>query len=285
MARPLRIEYPGALYHVTTRGNAGGRIFRSDKDREYFLDMLGIIIERFHWLCHGWCLMDNHYHLVLETLEGNLSRGMRQLNGIYTQKYNWKYGKTGHIFQGRYKAILVDKEGYLLELCRYVVLNPVRANIVKRPLDWQWSSYRSTAGSVKSPQWLSTDWILTQFGRSRRRAQRLYQKFIMEGITKETPWKDLKGQIFLGDREFIEECKRILDASTDLQEIPRLQRYAERPVLAELMNEEIRRDRAQRDQAVYHAHVTYGYTLKEIGDHLGVHYTTVSKIMNKDKQN
>ena len=229
--------------------------------------------------------MDNHYHLVVETPEGNLSRGMRQLNGIYTQKYNWKYGKTGHIFQGRYKAILVDKEGYLLELCRYVVLNPVRANIVKRPLDWQWSSYRSTAGSVKSPQWLSTDWILTQFGRSRRRAQRLYQKFIMEGITKETPWKDLKGQIFLGDREFIEECKRILDASTDLQEIPRLQRYAERPVLAELMNEEIRRDRAQRDQAVYHAHVTYGCTLKEIGDHLGVHYTTVSKIMNKDKQN
>ena len=285
MARPLRIEYPGALYHVTTRGNAGGRIFRSDKDREYFLDLLGFIIERFHWLCHGWCLMDNHYHLILETLEGNLSRGMRQLNGIYTQKYNWRYTKRGHIFQGRYKAILVDKEGYLLELCRYVVLNPVRANIVKRPLDWQWSSYRSTAGSVKSPQWLSTDWILTQFGRSRRRAQRLYQKFIMEGITKETPWKDLKGQIFLGDREFIEECKRILDASTDLQEIPRLQRYAERPVLAELMNEEIRRDRAQRDQAVYHAHVTYGYTLKEIGDHLGVHYTTVSKIMNKDKQN
>jgi REP-associated tyrosine transposase len=285
MARPLRIEYPGAFYHVTTRGNAGGRIFRSDKDREYFLDLLAFIIERFHWLCHAWCLMDNHYHLIVETPEGNLSRGMRQLNGIYTQKYNWKYGKTGHIFQGRYKAILVDKEGYLLELCRYVVLNPVRANMVKRPLDWQWSSYRSTAGSVKSPQWLSTDWILTQFGRSRRRAQRLYRQFVMEGITKETPWKDLKGQIFLGDREFIEECKRILDASTDLQEIPRLQRYAERPVLAELMNEEIRRDRAQRDQAVYHAHVTYGYTLKEIGDHLGVHYTTVSKIMNKDKQN
>ena len=98
MARPLRIEYPGALYHVTSRGNAGNRIFRSDKDREYFLDLLGFIIERFHWLCHAWCLMDNHYHLVVETPEGNLSRGMRQLNGIYTQKYNWKYTKTGHVF-------------------------------------------------------------------------------------------------------------------------------------------------------------------------------------------
>jgi hypothetical protein len=229
--------------------------------------------------------MDNHYHLILETLEGNLSRGMRQLNGIYTQKYNWRYTKTGHIFQGRYKAIVVDKESYLLELCRYVVLNPVRANIVKRPQDWKWSSYRSTAGRAKSPQWLTADWILAQFGRRRKRAQRLYHQFVMEGITKETPWKDLKGQIFLGDKEFIEECKRILDVSTDLQEIPRSQRYAERPMLADLLNEEIGRDKTQRDRAINHAHVIYGYTLKEIADHLRVHYTTVSKIMNKDKQN
>jgi len=285
MARPLRIEYPGALYHVTTRGNAGGRIFRSEKDREYFLDLLGFIIERFHWLCHGWCLMDNHYHLILETLEGNLSRGMRQLNGIYTQKYNWRYTKTGHIFQGRYKAIVVDKEGYLLELCRYVVLNPVRANIAKRPQDWKWSSYRSTAGRAKSPQWLTADWILAQFCRRRKRAQRLYHQFVMEGISKETIWKDLKGQIFLGDKEFIEECKRILDASADLQEIPRSQRYAERPTMVELLHEGKRRDRAQRNRAIYRAHVTYGYTLKEIADHLGVHYTTVSKVISKDKRN
>ena len=285
MARPLRIEYPGALYHVTTRGNAGSRIFRIDKDREYFLDLLGFIIERFHWLCHAWCLMDNHYHLVLETPEGNLSRGMRQLNGIYTQKYNWRYTKTGHVFQGRYKAILVDKESYLLELCRYVVLNPVRANIVRRPQDWKWSSYRSTAERAKSPQWLTADWILAQFSKSRRRAQRLYHQFVMEGITKATPWKDLKGQIFLGDKGFIEECKRILDGSADLEEIPRLQRYAERPVLAELLGEEIQGNKAKRNRIIYQAHVTYGYTLKEIADHLRVHYTTVSKVMNKDKQN
>jgi hypothetical protein len=158
--------------------------------------------------------MDNHYHLILETPEGNLSRGMRQLNGIYTQKHNWKHLKTGHVFQGRYKAILVDKENYLLELCRYVVLNPVRANIVKRPQDWKWSSYRSTTGTAKASQWLTTDWILAQFSRSRRRAQRLYHQFIMEGITKETPWKDLKGQIFLGDKGFIEECKSNLDVSS-----------------------------------------------------------------------
>ena len=285
MARPLRIEYPGALYHVTTRGNAGNRIFRIDKDREYFLDLLGFIIERFHWLCHAWCLMDNHYHLVLETPGGNLSRGMRQLNGIYTQKYNWRYMKTGHIFQGRYKAILVDKESYLLELCRYVVLNPVRANIVRRPQDWKWSSYRSTAGRAKPSPWLTTDWVLAQFSKSRRRAQRLYHQFVVEGITKETPWKELKGQIFLGDKGFIEECMRLLDASADLEEIPHLQRYAERPALVELLHQEKRQDRAQRNRAISRAHVTYGYTLKEIADHLRVHYTTVSKIINKDKQN
>jgi putative transposase len=285
MARPLRIEYPGALYHVTSRGNARGRIFRNDKDREYFLDLLGFIIERFHWLCHAWCLMDNHYHLILETPEGNLSRGMRQLNGIYTQKYNWRYTKTGHVFQGRYKAILVDKENYLLELCRYVILNPVRANIVKRPQDWKWSSYRSTTGTAKTPQWLTTDWILAQFSRSRRRAQKLYHQFIMEGITKETPWKDLKGQIFLGTKGFIEECKHNLDVSGDLREIPRLQRYAERPVLGELLHEEMRRDKVRRNRAIYHAHVKYGYTLREIADRLGVHYTTVSKVLNEeDKQ-
>jgi putative transposase len=282
MARPLRIEYPGALYHVTSRGNAGGRIFRGDKDREYFLDLLGFIIERFHWLCHAWCLMDNHYHLILETPEGNLSRGMRQLNGIYTQKYNWRHTKTGHVFQGRYKAILVDKESYLLELCRYVILNPVRANIAKRPQDWKWSSYRSTTGTTKTPQWLTTDWILAQFSRIRRRAQRLYHQFIMEGITEEAPWKDLKGQIFLGDKGFIEECKHNLDASGDLREIPRLQRYAERPVLAELLHEEIRRDKVRRNRAIYRAHVKYGYTLREIADHLGVHYTTVSKVLNEE---
>ena len=157
--------------------------------------------------------------------------------------------------------------------------------MVKEPQDWKWSSYRSTAGRAKPPPWLTTDWILAQFSKSRRRAQRLYHQFIMEGITKETPWKDLKGQIFLGDKGFIEECKRILDASTDLQEIPRLQRYAERPVLTELLDEEIQRNRAKRNRIIYQAHVTYGYTLKEIADHLRVHYTTVSKVVNKDKQN
>ena len=130
MARALRIEYPDAVYHITSRGNARNEIFADDQDRDNFLTVLGVVVKRYNWLCHAYCLMDNHYHLMIETPDANLSRGMRQLNGVYTQKYNWRHSKTGHIFQGRYKSILVEKENYLLELCRYVVLNPVRANMV-----------------------------------------------------------------------------------------------------------------------------------------------------------
>ena len=130
MARPLRIEYPGAVYHVTARGNARQHIYADDTDFRDFLALLGKLAERYHWLCHSYCLMSNHYHLLLETPEGNLAAGMRQLNGIYTQTFNRRHRKVGHIFQGRYHAILVDKDRYVLELARYIVLNPVRARMV-----------------------------------------------------------------------------------------------------------------------------------------------------------
>ena len=279
MARPLRIEYPGALYHITSRGNAGQKIFRSDKDRSVFLQLLGTVIERFHWLCHAWCFMDNHYHLVIETPEGNLSRGMRQLNGIYTQKYNGKYHKTGHIFQGRFKAILVDKDSYLLELCRYVALNPVRAYMIEKPEDFRWSSYRSTAGFDKAPPFLVVDWLLAQFSSNRKRAESLYREFVLKGITQEAPWRELKGQIFLGDSQFIQRIKTSLPH--DLRDIPRSQRFAERPPLSDLASRLTIPDKTARNKTMYEAHVRYGYTLKEIGDQAGVHYATVSRIIKK----
>ncbi len=146
MARPLRIEYPGAVYHITNRGNDKKAVFKDDQDRETFLKILAFVNKRYHWLCHAYCLMDNHYHLMIETPDGNLSLGMRQLNGVYTQARNKRYNKTGHLFQGRYKAILIQKDTHLLEVCRYVVLNPVRARMVEKPEDWRWSSYRATGG-------------------------------------------------------------------------------------------------------------------------------------------
>ena len=161
MARPLRIEYDGALYHVTSRGNEQRPIFRNDDDRELFLTILSKVTERFHWLCHAYCLMDNHYHLVIETPDGNLSKGMRQLNGIYTQTFNRLHHRVGHLFQGRFKGILVQKESHFLEVCRYVVLNPVRAKAVKDPRAWAWSSYRATVGQSSVSRCLTVDEILS----------------------------------------------------------------------------------------------------------------------------
>jgi hypothetical protein len=144
--------------------------------------------------------MDNHYHLLIETIDPTLSRGMRQLNGVYTQVFNRRHDRVGHVFQGRYKAILVEKEAYLLELSRYIVLNPVRAKIVKKPEEWEWSSYRATAGLREAPPFLTVDWILGQFASERRRAQRLYRKFVAGGIGR-SPWNELKGQVYLGVRD------------------------------------------------------------------------------------
>ena len=160
MARPLRLEFPGAIYHVTARGNARNAIFLDDEGRALFLGCLGEVVARLGWRCHAYCLMDNHYHLLIETPEGNLSRGMRQLNGVYTQCFNRRHGRVGHVFQGRFKAIVVDRDSYLLELCRYVALNPIRAAMVAQIEHYAWSSYPATMGLAECPAWLETDWVL-----------------------------------------------------------------------------------------------------------------------------
>jgi putative transposase len=156
MARPLRLEFAGAVYHLTARGNGRAAIYRDDADRALFLRTLAATIERRRWLCHAFCLMTNHYHLLLETQGPTLSRGMRDLNGIYTQAFNRRHRRPGHVFQDRFKAILVERDSHLLELCRYVVLNPVRARMVRDAADWPWSSYAATAGLAEAPAWLTT---------------------------------------------------------------------------------------------------------------------------------
>ncbi|MDP3297992.1 MAG: transposase [Thermodesulfovibrionia bacterium] len=279
MARPLRIEYAGAVYHVTSRGNARKNIFKDDKDKEIFLEVLGRVVKRYNWLCHAYCLMGNHYHLLIETPDANLSKGMRQLNGVYTQRYNQRHKKTGHIFQGRYKAILVEKESHLLELCRYVVLNPVRAGIVERPEDWKWSSYLATAGIKRAPEYLTTDWILGQFENKRRDAEKQYKEFAISGIKEESPWKKLQGQVLLGGEGFIEKFRDLLSKKEDMREIPRLQRYVCRPKIGDLFKREKISTKHIRNGKIYNAHIKYGYTLKEIADFLGIHYTTVSKVI------
>lgn len=279
MARPLRIEYSGAVYHITTRGNARKNIFSDDQDREKFLGVLESVIRKYNWICHAYCLMDNHYHLLIETPDANLSIGMRQLNGIFTQSYNRRYKRPGHIFQGRYKAILVDKDNYLLELCRYIVLNPVRAGLIELPEQWKWSSYTATAGLKKVPGYLSVDWIPGVFGANRTTGQKHYRKFVKEGINRKSPWEKLQGQILLGGDSFMEKFKDLLSNKEEIKEIPRRQRYAGRPSLKELFKNERSGGKKDRNQGMYNAHMKYGYSLKEIADYLEVHYTTVSKVI------
>lgn len=281
MARPLRIEYSGAVYHITSRGNARKKIYSDDQDRENFLGVLETVVKRYNWLCHAYCLMDNHYHFLIETPDANLSIGMRQLNGVYTQFYNRRHRRPGHIFQGRYKAILVDKDNYLLELCRYVVLNPVRAKLVELPEHWKWSSYAATAGLKKVPEYLSVDWILGVFGTERRTAQRHYREFVKEGINRKSPWGELQGQILLGEDSFVENFKDLLGDKEAIKEIPRQQRYAGRLKLKEIFKRKSSGGKRGRNQGIYDAHINYGYTLKEIADYLGIHYTTVSKVIKE----
>jgi REP element-mobilizing transposase RayT len=232
MARPLRIEFPGALYHVTSRGDGREDIYRGHTDRQAFLSVFGEVCERFNWWAHAYCLMTNHYHLLVETPDGNLSKGMRQLNGVYTQRFNAEHGRCGHVFQGRYKAIIVQKEPYLTELSRYVVLNPVRARIVARPEDWPWSSYRATLGDLPCPPWLRRDWLLATFGETEAAAVAAYRRFVEDGIGEPGPWEQLRHQVFLGSETFVDGVRRKLPSDRDLAEIPRAQRRREpKPLL------------------------------------------------------
>jgi len=267
MARPLRIEYPGAVYHVTCRGNAREKVFFIDPDREMFLELLADVAERFTWRCHAYCQMTNHFHLLIETLEPTLSLGMRQLNGVYTQEFNRRHRRTGHVFQGRFKGILVERDAYLLELARYVVLNPVRAKMVRSARDWPWSSYRATAGFEAAPEFLTTDWLLDQFGASRARAQKAYRKFVSEGRGV-TVWENLRGQVYLGSDTFIEEHT---PPRTALSEIPRDQLVAGRPALIDIVSE------PDDAAGIARAYLEHRYTQQEIAAHLGVHYSTISR--------
>lgn len=270
MARPLRIELAGGLYHVTARGDGRDDIYFSDDDREAWLAVFAEVCGRFNWVCHAWCQMTNHYHAVVETPEANLSRGMRQLNGVYTQYVNRTHRRVGHVFQGRYKGILVEKDSYLLELARYVVLNPVRARIVNDAGDWPWSSYRAMVGSARRPDWLETDWVLGQFSSRRAEAVRRYRDFVRAGVGLSSIWEGLHGQVFLGSEDFAQRMRgRRPDG--DLREVPRAQR---RPMGVSLSSYAARSDRRR---AMAEAYLSGYYTMKEIAEHFGVHYSTVSR--------
>jgi putative transposase len=272
MARPLRIEFAGALYHVTSRGDGREDIFRDDRDRRMLLGVLAHVIERMHWQCHAYCLMGNHYHLLIETPNPNLARGMRQLNGIYTQRFNWRHARSGHVFQGRYHAILVDRDSYLLELARYIVLNPVRAAFIHSPGQWAWSSYRATAGLEAAPRWLTVEGVLGQFGTNRTRSRVAYAEFVHQGNGSPSVWEGLRQQIYLGDDQFIERVLGKTPSICNDSEVPRIQRRLARSL------EWYERQYRGRAKAMVEAYRSGNYSLSAIARHFGVHYSTVSRV-------
>jgi REP element-mobilizing transposase RayT len=236
MARPLRIEHPGALWHVTNRGNAQEDIFRSDEDRLTFLDLLGEAVRRFGWVVTTYTLMDDHFHLVFETPDPTLSRGMQWLQGKYAQWFNKRHKRVGHLFQGRFKAFLVEKEAYLLEVHRYAVLNPVRAGMVQRPEDYRWSSYRAIVGLDPAPPWLAVDHVLHQFAPDSTIAQAYYRAFVAEKIgDPRSPWEGLIGRLYLGNGSWLEKIKALIESKPRSDDHPREQRQICRPEMATII--------------------------------------------------
>lgn len=279
MARPLRIKYEGAVYHITARGNEQRSIYEDQKDRLIFFDILYEVKKRYNFFIHAYCLMDNHYHLIIETPEANLSNGMRQINGMYTQFYNRKYSRVGHLFQGRYKSILIQKDSHLLEACRYVVLNPIRANIVKYPWQYTWSSYNATYSMKKVENFLTVDWVLSQFDNKKNIAQESYKKFILSGIGLDSIHNKVKNQVIFGNDNFVEEIGKHIKGKEKIKEITRKERYINRPQMSNLFYEEAKLNKKKKVEKIKELIYKWGYTQKEVADYLNVHYSTISKIL------
>jgi putative transposase len=278
MVRPVRIEYAGALYHVTSRGNRREDIYLDDEDRTDWLAVLGQTCKRFNWVVHAYCQMTNHYHLLVETIDGNLSRGMRQLNGVYTQRFNRRHYQTGHLFQGRYKAILVQHDSYLLELSRYIVLNPIRARMVNSLDTWQWSSYPAVMGAKEDPAWLDTDWLLAQFGNRRKQARVKYRDYIREGKGLPSPLQATRHQLLLGDDAFVDQFREDRDTE-ELREYSKSQKRVMAPSLREYESRNHR-----KSEAMANAYLSGAYTMREIANHFGVHYMTVSRAVRESER-
>lgn len=225
MARPLRVEYPGAVYHVINRGNAGENIFRSNRDREKFLEYIEKAAERFLLNIHAYCLMNNHFHILLETQRSNLSRALHWFSVSYAGYYNRRYHRIGHLFHGRFKSILVDADEYLKQLSRYIHLNPVRAGLVNQPIDYPWSSYPIYAGKITTSKWVETEWLLSQFGRTRKIAIKNYKNFVenVDAKSLKNPAEDIVGGFILGSLGFVNWVKdNFLSQRSEDKEIPQL---------------------------------------------------------------
>ena len=289
MSRPLRIEFPGAVYHVTSRGDRREAIYRDDADRVAQLEVIAQATDRFDATVLAYCLMGNHYHLVLHTREANLSRLMRHVNGVYTQHFNRRHGLAGHVFQGRFKAILVDRDAYLLALCRYVERNPVAAKMVAAAADWPWSSYRAHTCQSPTPNWLDSDGLHGYLlgkpvanAQDRRRAARRYADLVAKAHDNDAAfWQQgLRGQVFLGGEAFVAamQAKAAPLRKID-REIPKAQRFQ-----LSSWPDCLARCGGDRDRALNLAYREGGMTMTELAPQAGLSVSHVSRLISAQEK-
>ena len=274
MARPLRLHIPGALYHVMSRGNDRQPIFLDTVDYQHFLDLLSVAADRFSVRCYAYCLIVNHFHLLLEIGDYPLSRMMQQLNSTYCQWFNRRHHRVGHLLQGRFKALLVDRSFYFLQVLRYVVLNPVEAGLVDHPAEWPWSSYRATTGSIGAPSCLAMDAVWKAFDGDAGVAQRQFADFVGAGPPPEAP----SAPVVVGSAAFTAQVGAALEPFRNVREISKAERLATRLALSELF---AGRDRQPQNVLMREAFRRYGYTLRQIGDFVGCHPSTVWRRMRE----
>jgi hypothetical protein len=235
VSRPLRLEFPGAVYFISATGNARTPVFLKDQDWEQFLRLLGREVDQNGWLCHAYCLLEEEYRFVVETPEANLGRGMARLNAVYSQWFNRGYDRSGHVFQGRYKSILLEKETFLLPVCRDLALAPVQRGLVKRPGQWPWGSYRGLVKGRETPSWLHVSWLWAQFADDPEGPRKAYRAYVQGGKEDPGPWGDVRGQIFLGGEAFRKALsERIRSMPTD--QIPRAMIRPDRPTAEEVLD-------------------------------------------------
>lgn len=288
MARPLRITFPGAFYHVTSRGNERKNIYKSKRDREKFLEYLGVAHERYGAIIHAYCLMTNHYHLLIETPDANLPQIMKHINSSYSTYFNVKRKRFGHLFQGRYKAQLVCKDDYALELSRYIHLNPVRAKMVETPQEYPWSSHLAYLGAEAKPFWLNTSFILGYFGEGEGiKARREFCRFVDEkaGTDEPGPLDRVSAATILGSESFIEGIrKKYLEGRRGDRELPELRALESRPSFESIyrvVDDEVDDAKLSRNVQIYLMKRYSGSTLKGIGDHFGMKESAVSQVCRR----
>jgi REP element-mobilizing transposase RayT len=285
MARPLRIEFAGAVYHVTSRGNARQEIVRDDADREKWVDWLRRTVETYHWRLHAWVLMTNHDHLFVETPEANLAAGMQYFNGSYTSYFNRRHRGCGHLFQGRYQGHLIEEQGYFLEVSRYLHLNPVRAKLVSRPEEYRWSSYRGYQRASRTVPWVTYDRVLGEFGGATAAGRQRYARFVRAGVEQPppSPFAEALEGMLVGSEAFVDRIRGLLEEKPTARSVPQLEHLRGRPTVAAILKavgEHFgvdtsrwapgqRTDDASRAVAAYLARRRFGHPAGQVAEALG----------------